>query len=170
MQFTMEEEKDHKIGFLDVLFTRNDDRLGTSVYRKPTHTERYIPFHSNHHPKAITGVMRGMRDRAHRVCDPSSKPKELQHLDEVFQANGFPAHLVKKTLTASPKQPHTYLELTKPQGTLYTPYVHRLSERLERICTPLNIHNVFTTANTLKQVLMRVKSQLLEEKKGIMYY
>ena len=123
IKFTMEEEKDHKIAFLDVLVTRNGDRLATLVYRKPTHTIRYIPFHSNHHPKTITGVMRGMRDRAHRVCDPSSRPNELQHLNEVFQANGFPAYLVKKTLTASPKQPHTGdLRPTKPRGTLYTPY------------------------------------------------
>ena len=70
----MEEEKDHKIAFH---VTRNGDRLATSVYKKPTHTERYIPFNSDHHPKTITGVMRGMIDRAHRVCDPSSKPKEL---------------------------------------------------------------------------------------------
>ena len=69
IQFTMEEEKDHKIAFLDAW---NSDRLATSVYRKPTHTKRYIPFHSNHHPKTITGVMRGMRDRGYRVCDPSS--------------------------------------------------------------------------------------------------
>ena len=44
------------------------------------------------------------------------------------------------------------------------------SERLERIYAPLNIRNVFTTANTLKQVLMRVKSQVPEEKKkGVVY-
>ncbi len=30
----MEEEKDHKIAFLDVLVTRNGDKLATSVYRK----------------------------------------------------------------------------------------------------------------------------------------
>ena len=89
----------------------------------------------------------------------------------LFQVNGFPAHLVKKTLTASLKQPHTEdLELTKPRGTPYTPYICGLSERLERICTPLNIHNVFTTAYTLKQVLMRVILQIPEEKKkGIVY-
>ena len=80
--------------------------------------------------------MRGMRDKDHQVCDPSSKPKELQHLDEFFQANGLPAHLVKKTLPP-PEQPHTEdLELTKPRGTLYTPNVRGLSERLERICAP----------------------------------
>ena len=82
------EKTDHKIAFLDDLVTRNGDRLATSIYRKPTHIERYIPFNSHHHPKTIIGVMRGKRDRAHQVCDPSSKPKELQHLDEVSHPPG----------------------------------------------------------------------------------
>ena len=48
--------------------------------------------------------------------------------------------------------------------------VHGLSERLERICTPLNIRNVFITANNLKQVSMRVKLQIpVEKEKGIVY-
>ena len=51
-----------------------------------------------------------------------------------------------------------------------TPDVCGVSESLERICAPLNIRNVFVTANTLKQVLMRVKSQVPEEKKkGVVY-
>ena len=33
IQFTMEEEKDHKIAFLDVVVTRNSDKLATSVYK-----------------------------------------------------------------------------------------------------------------------------------------
>ena len=56
------------------------------------------------------------------------------------------------------------------QKTLQTPYVCGLSERLERICTPLGISAVFTPARTLKQTLMKVKTQLPEErKKGVVY-
>ena len=73
--------------------------LSTSVYRKPTHTDRYIPFNSHHHPRVLTGVMRGMRNRALQVCDDTSRPAEMQHLEEVFTANGFPEQLVKKTLS-----------------------------------------------------------------------
>ena len=31
---------------LDVLVTRSKDRLSTAVYRKPTHTDQYISYHS----------------------------------------------------------------------------------------------------------------------------
>ena len=49
IQFTVEEEKDDQLPFLDVLVTKEGGRLLTSVYWKPTHTERYvrtyIPYH-----------------------------------------------------------------------------------------------------------------------------
>ena len=54
VQFTMETEDDGKMPFLDVLITRNRNQLSTSVYRKPTHTNRYLPSHSHHHPRMLT--------------------------------------------------------------------------------------------------------------------
>ena len=52
IQFTMEVEEDVKIPFLDVLVTRGADRLTAKVYRKATHTDRYI-----HSEKFITDAM-----------------------------------------------------------------------------------------------------------------
>ena len=75
------------------------NRLTTSVHHKPTHTDCYILFHSHLHQRTVTGVLRCMRDRANRICNPTSKQKEFQHLQTVFQANGFPAELVRKTLS-----------------------------------------------------------------------
>ena len=50
MQFTVEMETSGSIAFLDVLFTRElDGSLSTSIFRKPTHTGRYLPSNF-HHP------------------------------------------------------------------------------------------------------------------------
>ena len=99
IKFTVEHERENMLAFLDVQVTRNNNRLTTSVYRKPTHTNRYMPFHSHHHQRTITGVLRCMRDGANKICDSASKQQEFQHHPAVFQANGFPADLVRRTLS-----------------------------------------------------------------------
>ena len=57
IKFTVEHEREYKLAFLDVQVTRTNNRLTTSVYRKPTHTDHYIPFHSHHHQRTVTGVL-----------------------------------------------------------------------------------------------------------------
>ena len=49
IQFTIEPEKDGKIAFLDCLVTRAGKTLRTSVYRKPTSTDRFLDD-SSYHP------------------------------------------------------------------------------------------------------------------------
>lgn len=89
IQFTIEEEKEEKIPFLDVLVRRERNKLQTSVYRKPTHTDRYIQFSSHHHPRILRGVIQCLRDRALNVCDGKSKPTELKYL-ESFHGQWIP--------------------------------------------------------------------------------
>ena len=50
IEFTMESEVNGKLPFLDTIVTKQTDgRLVTNVYRKPTHSDRYLHF-SSHHP------------------------------------------------------------------------------------------------------------------------
>ena len=52
IQFTCEVEKNRHLPYRDILLEHNlDGTISTRVYRKPTHTERYLDF-SSHHPPA----------------------------------------------------------------------------------------------------------------------
>ena len=171
IHFTMEEKKKCTLPFLDVLITRRSDNLLTSVYRKPTRTERYIPFSSHHVPPLDHHwSVEVHEDRAHNICDPEFREQESHRPGDVFQANGFPARLVKKTLSAPPEVPCLPPSPTQPpQKILCIPYVCGVSEKVKRICTPLSIRTVFTPACTLKRTLMKVKNQVTEEK-AIVYW
>ena len=89
IKFTVKYEE-NKLAFLVIQVTRTNNRLTTIVYRKPTHMDRYIPIHSHHHQRTVTGVLRCMRDRANKIFDPTAQQKEFQHLKAIFQANVFP--------------------------------------------------------------------------------
>ena len=47
IKFTVEQEVDNAIPFLDVLIICNNGQLTTKAYRKPTHTTRYLNFNSS---------------------------------------------------------------------------------------------------------------------------
>ena len=44
--FTCEEEENNTLSFLDISILRNDNKLETSVFRKPTFSGVYTNFHS----------------------------------------------------------------------------------------------------------------------------
>ena len=64
-----------------------------------------------------------MRHRALCICDNTSRQPEMKHLARVFEANGFPEKLVKKTLTKPQRQQTHETEEEEPLKTLHLPYV-----------------------------------------------
>ena len=143
------------------------------MYQKPTHTKRYIPYHSHHHPRTTTGVLRCMRDRARSICHPTKMQQKMDHLNQVFQANGFPENLVKKTLmTHPPPLPETSEpeQLDKASKILCTPNFKGLSKKIAKVCVPLGVKPVFIPKKTLKRELMQVKNRIPEQKQtGVVY-
>ena len=60
IQFTVERETDRKLAFLDTCVRRTiEGKLETDVYRKPTHTDKYLSFNSHHprcHKKSVATI------------------------------------------------------------------------------------------------------------------
>ena len=94
------------IPFLDVIVERKEAGLATKVYRKSTHTDRYIHFNSHHHPRVKSGVISCLRNRAEKVCDQEHLGAEMTHLRKTFKANGYPTGLISKTLSKENHHQH----------------------------------------------------------------
>ena len=65
------------------------------VYRKPTHTERYLSFYSHHPVAHKRAVVKSLIDRAKII--PSSneqRSKEMKHVTAALVANGYPKRFV----------------------------------------------------------------------------
>ena len=56
VQFTLEVEREGFLPFLDVGITNVDGRLKTKVHRKPTHTQQYINWNSNHPTNMLLAI------------------------------------------------------------------------------------------------------------------
>ena len=115
--------------------------ISTAVFRKKTHTDRYLHFDSNHPARVKRGIIQCLRHRAEKVCNGSMRWAEIRHLREVFKANGYPETVVKRNLRARPT-PTNSSRTSQPAPKLLLPYVPGLSERIERVCRPLGVKTV----------------------------
>ena len=77
IRFTMEIEANKCLPFLDVQVIRKPDgSLGHSVYRKKTHTNRYLHADSNHHPSQKNSLINTLFRRADIISDSDSRDQE----------------------------------------------------------------------------------------------
>ena len=74
------------IPFLDVLLViQEDGSLRHKVYRKPTHTDRYLHYNSFHHPSIKNSVCKKLINRAKTICEVDNIERELEHLRSVYK-------------------------------------------------------------------------------------
>ena len=142
IQFTKEVEENGKIPFLDCLVTRENNTLRTTVYRKPTHTDRLLDqtFYNPTSHKATT--VRTLRTRrAQIVCDSHDS---LTNID-----------FIERNTYIRPKDSSNYSYTTS--ATI--PYIRGTSETIARILRPYNIRVAHKPIFTLRHLLTNVKGK-----------
>ena len=116
IQFTIERENDRRLSFLDLnVYRAHRGNLETSVYRKPTHTDKYLAFDSHHpicHKKSVTRTLLTRADCLSSSCD--SRAKERKYVFDVLKVNGYPNTFLRnclKPVTPSLNTPGTRFRL-----------------------------------------------------------
>ncbi|XP_048001637.1 uncharacterized protein LOC125238369 [Leguminivora glycinivorella] len=124
-KFTYELESQHSLPFLDVkVIGRVDGTL--TVYRKPTHTDRYLNALSHHHPHHLQSVVSSLVNRAYDLCDPEYLKDELSHIQEVLRRNGYKNKKWQPRRKARGKRP----EVSRQPAFL--PYVKGVTDKTPR--------------------------------------
>ena len=166
IKFTLEQEEDGKIPFLDTLLRREDGRLDVSVCRKPTHTNQYIRFKSHHPTDVKGGEVRCFHNTARGIISMQDNlQKEVDHLARVLKQNAYPANFIRNA-SAPPTQKTADTssrdeEQKEERGPLVViPCVAGMSEDIRHICRKFNIRVVFKSRWTLHSMLTIVKDTL----------
>ncbi|KAK4881252.1 hypothetical protein RN001_004571 [Aquatica leii] len=102
IKFTMEKEKENSLSFLDVQVTKNKKIMETTVYRKPTHTGRYLNFESNHSTSTTELDLLGISEK---VCS-------MTRADSINSLNEFILSRVIFSLILTFKSPYTMSSCT----------------------------------------------------------
>ncbi|XP_068756578.1 uncharacterized protein [Montipora capricornis] len=172
IKFTVERESEGKIAFLDTMVHHQEDgRLTTTVYRKPTHTDRYLSFSSHHPSMHKRAVVKSLMDRAERIpTTKSDRSKEKQRVISTLQSNGYPKRFI---LDASkPKRPpkDTINAAESGRGYSTIPYVSGTSEPIKRVLENHGIKVAFKPYQTMSQMFPKPKDQIdKEETRGPVY-
>jgi Reverse transcriptase (RNA-dependent DNA polymerase) len=169
IQFTMEQEKDNSLPFLDVLVKKENEHLTTSVYRKPTHTDQYLNYKSNHNQSTKLGIIHSMRLRADNLCTSQKEQrKEHHHIQQAFRKNGYPQGCIDKVMGRGTAA--TVKDNTDYKGSVVIPYSGRLTEQIRRICKKYKVRCIAKSQDTIRNRLSKVAPKRPKElQQGIVY-
>ena len=168
IQFTIEKVHNFSLPFLDVLVkcnsrdgnTTTHSFLSTTVYRKPTHTNRYV-HNTSHHPKHKLTVAKTLLNRVNtHIKDKTQKHCELQNTRNTLRLNGFPTRTT--FLTAGQQQSHN----TQYNHFTSIPYIQSTSEKVRRILNEAGVKVAMRLVRTISQILPSPKHSHNPEEKS----
>ena len=176
IKFTTEEQQDNSLPFLDTLTViQEDGSLRTKIYRKPTHTDQYLNFASNHPLDHKLGVARTLFHRANTIIsDKQDLAIEKEHLKTALKQCGYPDWAIDKAVLPGTSKPRTANHSRDPgrvnRGFVKLPYVKDLSEALRRVFNSYGVTTCFKPTRTLRQSLVAPKDKTTKEQKcGAIY-
>ena len=159
IQFTREVEEDGKLPFLDCLVSRDENTLRTTVYRKPTHTDRLLDESSYNPTSHKATTIKTLTRRAQLVCNtPDSLSDENKYLRRVFDKNNYKDDFIRRNAHRPTETTETNANST-PTTTATIPYIKGTSETIARILQPYNIRVAHKPITTLRHLLTNVKDK-----------
>ena len=107
--FTIEEESDQQIAFLDTLISCKDNTITIDIYRKATHTDRYLDFSSHHDKRHKISTAETLLHRAIKLpSTPQGKNSEINHVFDAVRANNYPSFVISNILKRKFSKPPTH--------------------------------------------------------------
>lgn len=99
LQFTIEQEINNSVPFLDTKLIRlNDNKIILDWYQKDTASSRFLNFHSNHPKNQKFNTVIAMKNRIIHISHENFLQLNLKKLFNIFLNNGYPKHILNKLI------------------------------------------------------------------------
>ena len=157
IQFINEIEENGKLPFLDCLVSCDNNELRTTVYRKPTHTDRLLDESSYNPTSHKATTINTLTRRVQLVCDTPKSFRD-RYLERVFHKNNYNVEFITRNIYRPTEADATNRNPT-PVTTVTIPYIKGTSETISRILQPYNIRVAHKPTTTLRQLLTNVKGK-----------
>ena len=157
IQFTIETDK---LAFLDTMTSRINGQIAVEVYRKSTHTDKYLDFNSHHPNTHKRSVVNTLLDRADNIPSTrNGKRRERKHVMKVLENNGYPTQFIKNC--DSIRKGTNNKENTNEQAAslVVLPYLKGISERILRVLRRENIKVGYKPMRTLNHCFPKPKDK-----------
>ena len=166
IKFTVEHEKNGTLPFLDILITRNGNKITTSIYRKPSFSGLSVNFLS-FVPEAFK--INAIKTLLYRCYHLSSNWAlihiETNFLTEFFKNNKFPQHVITRIIrnffnkiicppnnTEAPPKPTIHYVCLPYYGCLSFSIRKKLNGLLKRAYPNTLFRFIFTNGNTINSM------------------
>ena len=185
IQFTIEKEHNFSLPFFDVLIKRNSRNgsktkyipLSATIYRKPSHTNRYL--HDTSHitpnirssllPKLYSAGLTLTSQITHRstvnthITDNTRKHSELL-VRSTLQLNGFPTRATFLTSRQPRSQNTQYNHFT------FIPYIQGTSEKVRRVLIEARVKVAMKPVHAIGRNFPSPKDPLTLKEKSCLVY
>ena len=161
IQFTHEVESEAGLAFLDTNTVRDQGgNITVTVYRKPTHTEKYLDYKSHHPTAHKRSVVNTLLRRARDIPSTEAlKLAETEHVKKVLRDNNYPESFVRRCETRLNNGPANVVGNESQNRTIVLPYISGLSEKLSRMFRQHNIKVAHRTTNNISDIFPRPKGE-----------
>ena len=144
IKFTMEEESNRELAFLDTLLKRNNGKVPVLVNRKPIYTDQYLNYSSHHQTSCKESVVSSLFNRVYSIItNKDDLHKENMRIKQVLKENGYQESIISevfKRITNNHSLPQaqqltqaTKIQEEKIRMSISLPYVEGTSQKLRRI-------------------------------------
>ena len=94
-----------KVEFLDLVISKENERLETNLYIKPCNKQLYLDFNSNHPQPCKEGIVLGQALRVLERCSKKEDSEEhLQNLESKLKKRNYPEKLIKTKFSEAKKR------------------------------------------------------------------